>query len=280
MCKPDYWAGHLPVYIPAALCNHRRMAGDRTKQSRRAGKDSKPDGVFPATRWSLVERACARPDRAATEALNELLRVYCPVLKKHLVRGMRFTPHSADDFVQNFVAQKIMGKNALASASVARGRFRVFLLKTFNNFVISELRRGLARKRAALQDEAISLDETPDLAAAGARFQHALDLEWARQTMAVAIGRMKKECADKGRGDLWEVFSCRVLEPALEHAPLPSYETLVRRFGFQSPSQASNLLITAKRMFRRALAETVRDTVADESQVEEEIRELKAILSG
>jgi hypothetical protein len=33
-------------------------------------------------------------------------------------------------------------------------------------------------------------------------------------------------------------------------------------------------------MFRRALADTVRDTVADESQVEEEIRDLKAILAG
>lgn len=71
-----------------------------------------------------------------------------------------------------------------------------------------------------------------------------------------------------------------MLEPALNHAPLPSYETLVQRFGFQSPTQASNLLITAKRMFRRALADTVRDTVAGESQVEEEIRELKAILAG
>ena len=98
--------------------------------------------------------------------------------------------------------------------------------------------------------------------------------------MATAVERMRSECAEKGRSDLWEVFSCRVLEPALEQAPIPSYEVLVQRFGFQSPSQASNLLITAKRMFHRALADTVRDTVADESQVEEEIRDLKAILAG
>jgi RNA polymerase sigma-70 factor (ECF subfamily) len=228
----------------------------------------------------LVARACALPDQAASHALNELLRMYCPVLKKHLVRDMNFTPHGADDLVQDFVAQKILEKNALASADAAKGRFRVFLLKTFNNFVVSEIRKGRARKRSPHNEQALSLDEAPGLALAGAPLQQALDLEWARQIMAMAIERMKKECAAKGRNDLWEIFSCRVLEPALEQAPLPSYESLVHRFGFQSPTQASNLLITAKRMFRRALEDTVRDTVADESQVEEEIRDLKAILAG
>lgn len=235
---------------------------------------------FPATRWSLVARACEPLEQAAVGALDELLRMYCPLLKKHLVQQMRFTPHGADDFIQNFVAQKIMEKNALASADPARGRFRVFLLKTFKNFVISELRRDRARKRAPLNDQAVSLDELPDLAATQASFHQALDLDWARQIMATAVERMRNECAEKGRSDLWEVFSCRVLEPALEQAPVPAYDELVRRFGFQSPSQASNLLITAKRMFQRALADTVRDTVADESQVAEEIRDLKAILAG
>lgn len=237
-------------------------------------------GVFPHTRWSLVARACVPPDQTSCDALDELLRMYCPVLKKHLVRDMNFTPHAADDLVQDFVARKIMANNALASADAARGHFRVFLLKTFQNFVVSEIRKGRARKRAPHNEQAVSLDDVPDLAVSGAPFHQALDLEWARQIMALAIERMRKECDEKGRNDLWEVFTCRVLEPALEQTPLPSYESLVQRFGFESPTQASNLLITAKRMFRRALVDTVRDTVADESQVEEEIRDLKAILAG
>lgn len=236
-------------------------------------------GDFPHTRWSLVARANAVPDRAASQALDELLRMYCPVLKKHLVRDMNFTTHGADDLVQEFVARKILAKNALASADAARGRFRAFLLKSFTNFAVSEIRKGRARKRAPHNDQALSLDETPDVAVADEPFHHALDLEWARQILAMAVDRMRKECKAKKRADLWDVFSCRVLEPTLNHAPLPSYEHLVERFGFESPSQASNLLITAKRMFRRALADTVRDTVADESQVEAEIQELKAILA-
>ncbi len=236
-------------------------------------------GEFPHTQWSLVARACVPPDQGASHALNELLRMYGPVLKKHLVRDMNFAPHAAADLVQDFVARKILEKNALASADSARGRFRVFLLRTFNNFVVSEIRRSRALKRAPNNANAVSLDDNPDLAVADAPFHRTLDLEWARQIMAQAIERMRMECAKKGRGDLWEVFSCRVLEPTLDQAPVPSYESLVERFGFASPTQASNLLITAKRMFRRALTDTVRDTVADDSQVEEEIRDLKAILS-
>ena len=57
------------------------------------------------------------------------------------------------------------------------------------------------------------------------------------------------------------------------------YEELVAKFGLRSPSEASNLLITAKRMFARVLREVVRETVADEAEVETEIMELKRILS-
>ncbi len=60
--------------------------------------------------------------------------------------------------------------------------------------------------------------------------------------------------------------------------PMP-YDKLVARFGLRSPSEASNLLITAKRMFARALHEIVRETVSDDQDVEPEIRELKRILA-
>jgi DNA-directed RNA polymerase specialized sigma24 family protein len=244
------------------------------------GGDSKTRGGFPHTRWSLVAQASGgADDAAASAALNELLRAYCPVLNRHLVCVMNFTPHAADDLVQDFVAHKILRKNILSGANRTRGRFRVYLLTAFKNFVIGEIRRRKALKRGPLGDGALSLDELPEAAVAAKDSHRALDLDWARQTLAMAVERMREECRGKDRRDLWDVFSCRILEPALDQAPVPSYETLVSRFGFESPTQASNLLITARRNIRRALEGVVRDTVADESQVEREIRDLKAILS-
>lgn len=232
------------------------------------------------TRWSLVARAGAPAECAASSALNELLEVYRPLLKKHLVCNMNFTPHSADDCVQNFVAQKIMGGNVLAGVRGTKGRFRVYLLKVFSNFTISEIRKQKARKRAPLNEEAVRLDDSSVGEMADQHVQRAFDQEWAKQIVALAVDRMRRECDEKGRHDLWDIFLCRVLDPALDQVAPPSYDTLIKRFGIQSPSQASNLLITAKRMFRRSLEAVVRETVVTESQVEDEIRELKAILAG
>ncbi len=75
------------------------------------------------------------------------------------------------------------------------------------------------------------------------------------------------------------VFEARMLDPLLNQtAPMP-YDKLVARFGLRSPFEASNLLITAKRMFARALHEVVRETVAADRDVELEIQELKRILA-
>jgi hypothetical protein len=90
---------------------------------------------------------------------------------------------------------------------------------------------------------------------------------------------MRRECEQKGRMDLWEIFDGRVVQPLLGAETTLPYETLVQRYRFESPLQASNALITAKRMFRRNLEEVVRDTVETEAEVDQEIRELKRILS-
>lgn len=67
--------------------------------------------------------------------------------------------------------------------------------------------------------------------------------------------------------------------PALERVDPVSYEDLVKTFGFTSPAQASNALITAKRMSARLLQDVVVETVEKASDVEAEIRELREILS-
>jgi hypothetical protein len=75
------------------------------------------------------------------------------------------------------------------------------------------------------------------------------------------------------------VFEARVLEPMLrERAPVPLGE-LVRRFGVTA-ERASNLLATAKRMFARNLRRVVGEYADGDDDIEDEIRCLRAILSG
>jgi hypothetical protein len=50
---------------------------------------------------------------------------------------------------------------------------------------------------------------------------------------------------------------------------------LIGKFGFRSPSQAFNILGTAKRMFKRHLRAVIAEYARDEKEVAEELRALK-----
>ncbi len=244
-----------------------------TKTETASGKP----GAFPSTRWSLVSHAGTEDETARLNALDALLRVYCPALQNHLVRNGGMPRHRAEDLVQGFVADKILRKNLLAEADRTRGKFRSFLLKALSNYVASQIRRERAQKRGG-HAEMVALDEERDGLASPTLTGGGFDAVWARQILLAALHRMRAACLEQDRETTWSLFECRVLAPAIEGvSPIP-YDELVRRFDLVSPSRASNLLITAKRMFRRTLREVVRDTVTRDAEVETEIRDLCRIL--
>ena len=72
----------------------------------------------------------------------------------------------------------------------------------------------------------------------------------------------------------------RILLPIMEGAEPAAYADLVRQYGFQSPAQASNVLISAKRMFARLLREVISEYAFSEEEVESEIQELYQSLSA
>ena len=235
--------------------------------------------ALPPTRWTVVERARDRSRDAWARDLEILASLYRPVLIRHLILRMRIPPDRAEDLVQTFLVEKLLEQNVLHHATPQKGRLRSFLLKVFSNFVASQLREQRALKRRPSDPEAERLDDLPELPSGDASLSDNFDMLWARQVLARALDRLCEECQAKGRMDLWRILEARTVSPVLDGvAPLP-YEELVARFGLRSPSEASNLLITAKRMFSRTLREVVRETVSDDREVEAEILELRRILS-
>jgi len=236
--------------------------------------------ALPPTRWSAIERAGDRSAEAWIRDLEALARLYRPVLVRHLIVRFHLPADRAEDMVQSFLVEKLLAQNVIRQATSARGRFRSFILKVFDNFVTSQLRAQKAIKRGPTDPDAERLDDLPERPANGVSLPDSFDAIWARQVLARALERMRNECCrTKGREILWFLLEARTLGPILDNtAPLP-YEKLVARFGLQSPSEASNLLVTAKRMFARTLREVVRETVSDEREIEDEILELKRVLS-
>ena len=243
-------------------------------------ENERDDGQFPPTRWTLVRAAGEGSASANAAALDEWIRLYLPVLRRYLVGVLRLAPDRADDLVQDFAAKKILERRLLEGADPSRGRFRSFLLKCFLNFVRGELRKERAAKRGPPPSMRVNLDEHAGVLADPRHERNAFDALWARQALQTALDRMRLECVEKGREDVWTVFERRVLGPVFSDEPPASYERLVADLRLQSPAQASNLLITAKRSFRRALEETIRDTVEDPSDVASELAVLKRALAG
>ena len=224
-------------------------------------------GPFPVTQWSLVDRA-GQDGESARRALGQLLERYRPALESHLIRRKGIREDEVDDFLQGFVSSKILEKNILAQADRERGKFRTFLLTVLDRYVANERRR---RRPAPLDGDMNLADPS---AGPDEQYHH----NWAREVVSTAIERMRQECERSGRTDVWAIFERRLLGPVLREADPPPYEALVERFGFRSPMQAANLLITGKRMFVRALRSVVGEYAA-EREVEAEIADLQEILS-
>ena len=236
------------------------------------------EGRFPTTHWSLVARAGQDATEAKQQALGELLTRYLPALRAHLIYGKRLSPDDADDLLQEFVAAKLLEKELIGRADAELGKFRTFLLTALDRFLIDRFREENARKRSPGEGRLRDLGDDAGLLQANTP-SDAFDLAWARNVIDQTVRLMRAECETSGRSDIWGLFECRLLEPMLHAAEPIEYEDLVQRFGLQSPSQASNLLMTAKRMFARVLRSVVGEYARESEEIEAEIRELMEVLA-
>ena len=247
---------------------------------------------FPSTRWSLVARAGQQPGAQGggpapadggggdtREALGHLLTLYLPALRAHLV-SRRISAQNVDDLLQGFVAEKVIERNFLAVADPARGQFRAFLATALDNFAKNQFRHDGAHKRAPSNGKVLAWDAQAGLdpAVPGVEAADPFDIVWARQALSEAVRRTREKCLADGRADLWGVLEVRVLAPALDGAePLP-YGEMVRRFGYATPKQAANALVTAKRRLELELRATLAEYLTNEDELEQELASLGHIL--
>ena len=235
--------------------------------------------TFPSTCWSAVREAGQPAAEARALALDLLLRRYLEPLVCHLIAKFRLNRHQAEDLLQGFMLDRVLARELITHADCTRGRFRTFLLGSLDHFVCNEFRRQQTQRRSP-ENGFISLDELEDFegSSTDGGFADDFDTAWARTIMTEALNRMRAECLDKGRQDLWELFDCRVLQPVLDSAPPLRYEELVRRSGFDSPAQAYNALATSKRMFMRVLRSVIGEYARSDREIDVEIEHWKAIL--
>jgi len=103
------------------------------------------DTGFEAMRWSVVLEAAQSRAQGGPEALARLCqRYWSPLYAFARRRGHR--PEDAQDLVEGFF-QHLIQSRALGAVDQAKGRFRSFLLASFQNFMTMERRHAKTEKR-------------------------------------------------------------------------------------------------------------------------------------
>jgi DNA-directed RNA polymerase specialized sigma24 family protein len=229
--------------------------------------------IFPRTDWAELSKAAG----AEEAALDRLIRLYWQPLKIFLIGTFPNLAGQADELLQDFAGDKFLREGWLRKADQTRGRFRDFLKTSLRNFILDRLSRADVKKPPVSLDELEQ--EVPESEASVEEF----DLAWARTVLAETLRRMEVDCRRPGkdqprRSYIWEMFRIRLLEPVFNDAPQVPYEQLVERFGLKSPLEASNTLLSAKRIFKARLDEVICEYAGRDAATALEIQALKEFL--
>jgi DNA-directed RNA polymerase specialized sigma24 family protein/tRNA A-37 threonylcarbamoyl transferase component Bud32 len=101
--------------------------------------------LFATTRWTLVREAARVGDPCAVEALGALFATYWQPLYRYARRKGK-PVEDAEDLVQGFLAH-LLATGGLRETDRNKGRFRAFLLASFNHWMINEWRHASREKR-------------------------------------------------------------------------------------------------------------------------------------
>ena len=159
-----------------------------------------------------------------------------------------------------------------------RGKFRDFLKVSLRNFVLDRL------SRAEVKHAPVSLDELELDLPAPEETSEAFDLTWVRTVLAETLRQMEEDCKDPSaeqprRSQIWEMFRIRLLEPLFNDAPQVPYEQLIETFGLKSPTDASNMLLSAKRIFKMHLTRVIKEYAERDVATAEEIHALEEFVA-
>jgi hypothetical protein len=236
--------------------------------------ESSSGSIFPRTDWAELGKAA----QAEPTPLDRLIRIYWQPLRIFLVTTFPSLKDQADILLQDFAEDKFLKEGWLRKADQNRGRFRDFLKTSLKNFVLNRL------NRADMKNPPLSLDELERELPEPQAASEAFGLEWARIVLAETVRRMKEDCARPGpdqprRSCIWELFRIRLLDPIFNDAPQMPYEQLVQQLGLKSPTDASNTLLSGKRIFKGHLEKVIREYAGKDAAAAVEIKELEDFLS-
>lgn len=229
-------------------------------------------GFFPATRWSRIVRARGAEDGPERHlALEELCRIYWKPVVDYL--GALGCGQDAADVAQDFFVG-FLKREGFSRADPEQGRLRALLKTSVRNHYFHWLRdrQALCRGGGTAQE---SLDDTNFLPRQPSQTmaESIYDREWALTVLERALRRLREYYVERNKEDLFTA-----LKPIL-------FQTGERISEVQASGLGLSLnAITveqhrARRRFADWLREEVADTVAECTDLQDELAHLLKVLA-
>jgi DNA-directed RNA polymerase specialized sigma24 family protein len=233
---------------------------------------------FPTTRWSLVLQAGDPQAPLSRESLAELCGAYWYPLYAY-IRRRGHGPEQARDLTQDFFA-RALEKGLLSEADPSRGRFRSFLRTVCAHFLANRRDWDQAQKRgggrtflpidSADAEGRYALELADDLTA-----ERIFDRSWALTLLGRVLDQLGREYDDAGKAATFEALRGMLSGDSDVH----SYTAVAARLG-TSEGAARVAAHRLRRRYGDLLRQEIAATLAEPTEVDDEIRDLFAALDG
>lgn len=236
----------------------------------------KPDPAFNTTQWSVVLAAGQARTSQSAAALESLCRTYWYPLYAYARRRVADVAE-AQDLTQAFFAE-LLEKCYVGSANPERGRFRAYLLTAFKHFLSKQWEKAKAQKRGGGRvfiplnfdraDSSIRIEP-----AAGLSPEQFYDQQWAITLLGKIMERLQTELDRAGKRDQFNELKGFIIG---DHAGI-TYAQAAGRLEM-TEAAAKKAASRMRQRYRELLREEISQTVQGPEEVEDEIRNLFAVL--
>ncbi len=231
--------------------------------------------AFATTHWSLVLEA-QDESPVAQEALEKLCRIYWRPIYGFL-RRQGVGQEDAEDLTQGFFAL-LLERRDLSAVRREKGRLRSYLLTALKHFLSDERRRAMAIKRGKGQRliplEELRADEWMDMEPADPlTAERIYERRWASTVLERVLNLLKDEYAAAANATLFDSLT----QLLTDEPGAPSRADIAAQFGM-TENAVTQAFHRFRQRYQKLLRQEIAHTVATPGDVDDELRQLIAVL--
>jgi len=236
-------------------------------------------GAFPETRFSVVSATGSDDPRLRDSAWGTLIRSYWKPVYKYIRIQWHASEEDAKDLTQEFFT-RALDAGFFRRFDPSRARFRTYLRVCLHGFLANEA-KAAARKKRGGEYSVMSLDfadaerELDQAASADLDPEEYFRQESIRSLFTQAISDLRARLESDGKSVHFTLFERYDLAPH-GSGERPTYASLASELDLPV-TQVTNFLALARREFRRAVLDRLREISGTESEFRLEAMELLGV---